>query len=302
MRILITGGTGLIGQALIQQLIQLEHQVVLLTRNKSIAKRRFSAPIPRLENIVDDLDEINFNLIEAVINLAGEPIVNKRWTAKQKQVLCDSRWNLTAKLTEKILAADTPPGTLISGSAIGIYGRQGEQHVDESFDDFYPEFSSDLCKEWEALALKAQTDKTRVCLLRTGIVLAEQGGALAKMLPAFRLGLGGPIGNGQQVMSWIHIQDMVNLIVFLLNNDELKGLFNATAPNPVSNTVFSKSLASELHRPCIFKVPAFVLKLVMGEMSDLLIYGQHVSPKRLLDAGFQFRYTHIDQAFKNVLA
>lgn len=302
MRILITGGTGLIGQALIQELIQLDHQIVLFTRTKSCAKHRFSTPTPQLESIVDNIDDIDFNKLDAIINLAGEPIVNKRWTEKQKQILCESRWQLTAKLTDKILAADIPPHTLISGSAIGIYGRQGERNVDENFDDFYPEFSSILCEEWETIALKAQTEKTRVCLLRTGIVLAEKGGALAKMLPAFRLGLGGPIGNGQQVMSWIHIQDMVNVILFLLNNAELNGPFNATAPKPVSNKVFSKTLASELHRPCIFKVPEFVLKLAMGEMSDLLIYGQHVYPKRLLDAGFQFRYLDLNQALKNVLA
>lgn len=302
MKILITGGTGLIGQALIQELLQSEHRIVLFTRDKSTATHRFSTPTPHFESIVDKLDDIDFNKLDAIINLAGEPIVNKRWTEKQKQVLCESRWQLTSKLTDKILAADTPPSVFISGSAIGIYGRQGERHVDESFGDFYPEFSSALCKEWEALALKAQADKTRVCLLRTGIVLAEQGGALAKMLPAFRLGLGGPIGNGQQVMSWIHIQDMVNLILFLLNRPELNGPFNATAPNPASNTVFSKALASELHRPCIFKVPEFVLKLAMGEMSDLLIYGQHVYPKRLVDAGFQFRYPELNQALKDVLA
>tara|TARA_R110001599_G_scaffold301415_1_gene507021 strand:- start:5235 stop:6143 length:909 start_codon:yes stop_codon:yes gene_type:complete len=302
MNILITGGTGLIGQALIQELIQLEHHILLFTRDKSVAIHHFSIPTPHLETIVDNLDDIDFNKLDAIINLAGEPIVNKRWTEKQKLVLCESRWQLTAKLADKILAADAPPSVFISGSAIGIYGRQGERYVDESFDDFYPEFSSTLCKEWEIIALKAQTDKTRVCLLRTGIVLAEKSGALAKMLPAFRLGLGGPIGNGHQVMSWIHIQDMVNMIVFLLNNAELSGPFNATAPNPVNNKVFSKTLANELHRPCIFKVPEFVLKLVMGEMSDLLIYGQHVYPKRLLDAGFRFRYPDLNQALKNVLA
>ncbi len=302
MRILITGGTGLIGRALIPELIKADHHIVLLTRNKVSAKRCFAAPTPRFEDIVDNLDDVDFNNLDAVINLAGEPIVNKRWSDKQKKILCDSRWQLTTQLSNKILAAETPPGSFISGSAIGIYGRQGERHVDENFKDFYPEFSSKLCKEWEDIALRADSDKTRVCLLRTGIVLAEQGGALAKMLPAFRLGLGGPISNGQQAMSWVHIQDMVNLIVFLLNKPELRGPFNATSPNSVSNAVFSKTLAKQLNRPCIFKVPAFVLKLLMGEMSDLLIYGQHVYPKRLLEAGFQFQYERLDSALKDLLA
>lgn len=302
MRILIAGGTGLVGQALIQELIKSEHDIILFTRDTHSAKHRFSSPTPRLDSIIDNLDNTDFNKIDAVINLAGEPIVNKRWSEKQKTLLCESRWQLTAGLADRILAATTPPSTFISGSAIGVYGRQGDAHIDESFTNYYPEFSSKLCEHWEALAIKAQTEQTRVCLLRTGIVLDQKAGALAKMLPAFRFGLGGPIADGQQVMSWIHIHDMVNLIIFLLNKPELSGTFNATAPNPVSNRSFSKTLAAELNRPCVFKVPAFVLKFAMGEMSDLLLYGQYVYPKRLLDSGFQYRYEHLDKALNNLLA
>ena len=302
MRILITGGTGLIGQALIKALLQNEYKVVLLTRDKEKVRHIFAPPFPRFDAIVENLDQVNFNNIDAVINLAGEPIVSKRWTEKQKLELCNSRWQLTSALASKISEAETPPAVFISGSAIGIYGRQGENHIDESYQDFYSEFSSQLCREWEMLALKAQTEKTRVCVLRTGIVLDKQGGALAKMLPAFRLGLGGPIASGQQGMSWIHIQDMVNLITFLLKANDLQGAFNATAPEPVSNKVFSQTLAKQLNRPCIFWVPAFVLKLVMGEMSELLTYGQYVYPKRLLDAGFQFRYRQLDTALNQVIS
>ncbi|MFT6029932.1 MAG: hypothetical protein ACI8O8_001675 [Oleiphilaceae bacterium] len=302
MRVLITGGTGLIGQALIKVLLQEEYKVVLLTRDKDKPKHSFAAPFPRFDSIVENLDQVDFNKIDAVINLAGEPIVNKRWTAKQKLKLCNSRWQLTSVLASKILAAETPPAVFISGSAIGVYGRQGANHIDESYQEFYPEFSSKLCREWEELALKAQTAKTRVCVLRTGIVLDQHGGALAKMLPAFRLGLGGPIASGQQGMSWIHIQDMVNLIVFLLKSSDLQGAFNATAPEAVSNKVFSQTLAKQLNRPCIFWVPAFVLKLAMGEMSELLICGQYVYPKRLLDAGFQFRYKQLNAALKQVIS
>lgn len=302
MRVLVTGGTGLIGQALIKVLLQHDYSVVLLSRNKDRVKHSFPTPIPRFESIVETLDDVDFNKIQAVINLAGEPIVNKRWSEKQKSTLCNSRWQLSSLLSSKILAAETPPDVFISGSAIGIYGRQGDKHIDESFQDFNPEFSSRLCCEWEARALKAQTAKTRVCLLRTGIVLDPSGGALAKMLPAFRLGLGGPIASGEQGMSWIHIQDMVSIIMFLLKEPGMHGAFNATAPEPVSNKVFSQALAKQLHRPCIFKVPAFVLKLAMGEMSDLLIYGQYVYPKRLLDAGFQFHYRALDNALKQITA
>lgn len=301
MHILITGGTGLIGQSLIPVLVKKGHQVVLLSRNKNTALDKFARPTPHLEGIVDDLDKVNFNQLDAVINLAGEPIVSKRWTREQKQELCDSRWQITRRLVGKIKAAANPPSVLISGSAIGIYGRQNPEPIDESFTGFYPEFSHALCKEWEEIAMQASSDQTRVCLSRTGLVLSTQGGALAKMLPAFRFGLGGPIGSGKQIMSWVHIEDMVNLLVYLLENETLYGAFNATAPNPVSNEKFSKTLANTLHRPCIFRVPETVLKLAMGEMSDLLIYGQAVVPRKLLDAGFQFRYTELDSALSSLL-
>lgn len=301
MHILITGGTGLIGQSLIPELVKKGHQVVLLSRNKNTALDKFSRPTPHLEGIVEDLDKVNFNQLDAVINLAGEPIVNKRWTDRQKQALCDSRWQLTRQLVDKIKAASTPPSVFISGSAIGIYGRQNPEPIDESFTGFYPEFSHMLCQEWEKIAMQASSNKTRVCLSRTGIVLSAEGGALAKMLPAFRFGLGGPIGSGKQMMSWVHIEDMVNLLIYLLENETLFGPFNATAPNPVSNETFSKTLANTLHRPCLFRVPETVLKLAMGEMSDLLIYGQAVVPRKLLDAGFKFRYPELDSALGSLL-
>lgn len=301
MKILLTGGTGLIGRSLVVELIRQGHFIVLYTRDKTNARQRFEAPCPHFDAIIDCLDDVDFNKLDAVINLAGEPIVDKRWTEKQKQVLCDSRWLLTRDISSKILAAETPPSVFISGSAIGVYGRQGETHVDESLTDFYPEFSSKLCLQWEKYAGKADTDKTRVCLLRTGIVLSEKGGALAKMLPAFRLGLGGPISHGQQAMSWVHIQDMVAMIIFLLEQPELRGAFNMTSPNPVSNKTFSKTLASTLNKPCIFKVPAWVLKLAMGEMSDLLIYGQYVYPQKLEDAGYVFRHPQLKSALNQLL-
>lgn len=301
MQILLTGGTGLIGQALIPVLLQNGHQIVLLTRDKEAAYYKLAKPVPHLDTVVESLDRVNFNHLDAVINLAGEPIVNKRWTDRQKQVLCESRWQLTRRVVEKIKEAQTPPSVLISGSAIGIYGRQDQQPIDEQFQDFSQEFSHTLCREWEQIAGDAKSDKTRVCLLRTGIVLSEKGGALAKMLPAFRFGLGGPIGSGKQMMSWIHIDDMVKLIVFLLEHAKLSGPFNATAPNPVSNEVFSKTLARTLRRPCLFRVPEIALKLAMGEMSELLIHGQAVVPEKLTQAGFEFRYPKLDAALEALM-
>ena len=301
MDILITGGTGLIGQALIPALLQKEHQVVLLTRNKKSVNSKFDTPMPHFKAVVEDLDQVNFNQIDAVINLAGEPIVNKRWSKKQKTILCESRWQLTSRIVEKIRQADKPPATLISGSAVGMYGRQNDQPIDESFQAFYPEFSHTLCAEWEKIAQGAASESTRVCLSRTGMVLSTKGGALSKMLPAFRLGLGGPIASGKQMMSWIHIDDMVRLLIFLLEHPTISGPVNATAPNPVSNEAFSKALAASLNRPCIFRVPKTVLKLAMGEMSDLLIYGQAVVPRKLMEAGFVFSYPQINHAFKALM-
>lgn len=301
MHILITGGTGLIGQSLIPVLLKKNYHVVLLTRHKETALKIFPTLAAQFEGIVEDLQQVNFDRLDAVINLAGEPIVNKRWSLKQKQKLCESRWQLTRQLVDRINAAQTPPSVFVSGSAVGIYGRQGAKVIDESFKDFYPEFSHTLCHEWEKIACQAESEKTRVCLSRTGIVLAPHGGALEKMLPAFRFGLGGPIASGEQVMSWIHIDDMVNLLVFLLENDTLFGAFNATAPNPVTNQEFSKTLAKTLHRPCLFRVPETVMKLAMGEMSDLLVHGQSVIPRKLMEAGFQFRYPELTGALEAVL-
>jgi len=301
MKILLTGGTGLIGQSLIPLLLKQEHQIVLLTRNKDAVNFKFDKPVPHLEAVVEDIDQVDFNCIDAVINLAGEPIVNKRWTKKQKALLCESRWQLTRRLVEKIRQAKTPPSTFISGSAIGIYGRQNEQFIDESFQKFNPEFSHTLCAEWEKIALEAESAATRVCLLRTGIVLSTKGGALSKMLPAFKFGFGGPIASGKQIMSWIHIDDMVQLILFLLEHPTLSGPVNATAPNPVSNEAFSKALAASLKRPCLFRVPETVLKLAMGEMSELLIYGQAVVPRKLTEAGFEFRYPQLDRALEALM-
>lgn len=292
MKILITGATGLIGRALVAQW-QGQHQLYILSR--SVAKAREILAIDASYD--QSLDDIDLNQIDAVINLAGEPIADKRWTELQKQKICQSRWQLTETLAEKIQQCATPPKVLISGSAIGFYGRQGNTVVTEEHSSFYPEFSHDICARWENLAQRAAGAKTRVCLLRTGIVLSGKGGALAKMLPLFKLGLGGPIGDGQQFMSWIHLDDMVRLIDFLLQHDDLSGPFNATAPRPVSNKQFSQLLAERFGKKAPFTVPAFVLRLAFGEMADILLYGQNVQPKRLVDRGFQFHYPQLKEAF-----
>jgi len=297
MKILITGATGLIGSALCKILAD-KHELIALTRNISKAKNT----LPNSIKSVDNLEGLNFDDLDAVINLAGEPIADKRWSAQQKQKIFQSRLSITEQIVTKINASDTPPKVFISGSAIGFYGRQPEEKViTESYSSTYPEFSHQLCKQWEELALLAQSPDVRVCLLRTGIVLSKQGGALDKMLPPFKLGLGGKMASGKQMMSWIHIDDMVNAIVFLLEDEKAHGAFNLTAPEPVSNTNFTQILAKTLKRPALFPMPEFVLKLMFGEMSDLLIYGQNVVPEKLKQQGFKFKFETLDTALNEVL-
>lgn len=293
MHILLTGGTGLIGSALVKLWLR-QHTLVVLTRDPTKARQQLGPQV----SLVQSVQQVDFNQIDAVINLAGEPIVSKRWSASQKQRLCDSRWVITEQLVNGIKAASSPPSVLISGSAIGIYGRQQQQFIDEDYQHYHAEFSSELCLRWEQLALEAQSARTRVCLLRTGIVLANEGGALKKMLPPFKLGLGGRIGNGEQYMSWIHLHDMLRITDFLLQHPTLSGAFNATAPNPVTNAEFSRQLAKVLHRPALLPMPAFVLKFMLGEMADLLLTGQRVIPAKLQHAGFTFNYTELSDALK----
>lgn len=297
MHILITGATGLIGSALCQTLAQ-SHNITALSRNQHKAKSK----LPSTVKVIDSLDDCDFEQLDAVINLAGEAIADKRWSSAQKQRIFQSRLGLTEQLVNKIKACDTPPSVLISGSAIGYYGRQApEDVVTESFSNVYPEFSHQLCKQWEELALRAHSPQVRVCLLRTGIVLSKNGGALAKMLPPFKLGLGGKMASGKQMMSWIHIDDMVNAINFLLENKNTQGPFNLTAPKPQSNLSFTKALAKTLKRPALFPMPEFVLKVLFGQMSDLLIYGQNVIPQNLQQAGFTFKYSELEPALADLL-
>lgn len=296
MRILITGGTGLIGSHLVPALAA-KHHIVVLTRNVSIAERELGHKI-EMHSSLDPFTDLND--IDAVINLAGEPIVEKRWSNAQKSVIERSRWDTTAQLVALISKSTNPPSVLLSGSAIGYYGRQGASPIDEYSDTYHDEFSHQLCQKWESIALSAASDKTRVCLLRTGIVLAKNGGALSKMLLPFSLGLGGPIASGNQYMSWIHINDMVAGITLLLENPDCQGIYNFTAPEPATNSEFSQALANALGRPCLLKTPAFVLKLIMGEMSDLIIHGQNVIPTRLQEAGFVFDYAELKTALHSL--
>jgi hypothetical protein len=292
MKILITGGSGLIGSNLIPILRPCD--VAVYTRNVAMAEQILGHKIHFLSTLshLDNLDEY-----DVVINLAGEPIVAKKWSDTQKRKIEHSRWSITEEIVALINAGEDPPKLLISGSAIGFYGRQQDQIIDENFSTPHDEFSHQLCERWESLANKAQSDKTRVCILRTGIVITRRGGALQKMLLPFKLGLGGPIGDGTQYMSWIHLEDMLRGIAHLITNESCEGIYNFTAPNPVTNEDFSRELAAALSRPCLFRVPEFVLRTMMGEMGDLVLYGQRVVPNRLQESGYEFIYPEISQAF-----
>ena len=301
MKILITGATGLIGQAFIKHYAHL-HTFHVVSRSNNKVNQAFNHEIQ--QGVVEKVDLTllnNLNAYDAVINLAGEAIVDKRWSDKQKHRICHSRWDITQRIVDLIQASSQPPEILLSGSAIGVYGRQADSNdtihpIDEQFSDYHEEFARDICQRWEAIALAAQSDTTRVCVLRTGIVLAKSGGALAKMKVPFSLGLGGPVGSGQQIMSWIHIDDMVQAMGYLLTTPTIQGAVNFTAPNPASNAVFSKAYADSLHRPCLFTVPKLALRVLMGESADLLLYGQHVVPKALLDHGYDFTHSNINEA------
>ncbi len=295
MNILLTGGTGLIGSEFIRQFSD-KHSFTVISRDIAKAKDKLGDSA----NIAESIASIkNFENFDAVINLAGEPIADKRWTDTQKKRICDSRWDITAELVSKINSCETPPSVFLSGSAIGYYGSQGDRLVTE---ETCPrdEFTHDLCAKWEAIAQGADQTKTRVVTLRTGVVLTEKGGALGKMALPFKLGAGGTLGSGTQYLAWIHLRDMVRAISFLLEDSACTGAFNLTAPEPVTNKVFSKTLAKALGRPCLFNVPSFVMKIAMGESSKMILEGQRVIPQKLTAAGFKFELPTIEEALNEI--
>jgi uncharacterized protein (TIGR01777 family) len=297
MRILLTGGTGLIGQALCRLWAAQGHQLVVWSRRPGEVAALCSGArgIARLEELAAD------EALDAVVNLAGAPIADRPWTAARRELLWDSRIALTRQLVDWLAARALKPRVLLSGSAVGWYGDGGERRLDEDSPAGGEDFASELCFAWEAEAQRAAELGVRVVLIRTAPVLAPAGGMLARLLPAFRLGLGGRMGSGRQWMPWIHLDDEVGLIDFLLQHEDCRGPYNACAPNPARNVDFARSLARVLHRPALLPAPACVLRLAFGEMAGLLLGGQHLQPRRALDAGYQFRFPDLEPALADLL-
>lgn len=298
MRILMTGGTGLIGQHLCKALLAEGHELTVFSRNPASVPVKCGAGVQALTSLAEWSPAREF---DAVINLAGEPIVDRRWTKQRKQVLWASRVALTEELVQRIVAAEHRPSVLLSGSAVGYYGNRGNVLLDETAapgDDF----PAQLCKAWEQAARVAEKAGVRVCLLRTGLVLSDDGGMLGRMLPPFRLGLGARIGDGRQWMSWIHIRDYVAIVLRLLRDDQARGPCNLTAPQPVTNAEFTRTLAAVLHRPAFFVIPAALLKLGMGESASLLLGGQRVLPGKLEAAQYGFQFGDLHAALSDLLA
>lgn len=303
MNILITGGTGFIGTPLTRELRNAGHTVVVTTRRPSDAKDKLTLKPPQL--IAPDV----ISQFDAFINLAGEPIAPGRWTKEKKARILSSRIDTTRTLVQSIsqLKPATEedeirkPRVLISASAVGYYGARNDEFVTE---DTLPadDFLADVCKQWEAAALKAQEFDVRVVLIRIGGVLESDGGALSQMVIPFKFFVGGPIGSGRQWFSWIHRDDVLGIIKYVLEHEDISGPVNATAPNPVTNKEFSDVLGRALHRPSCFAVPGFVVKLSLGELGSVLLTGQRVLPERALQAGYKFKYADVHKALHAIFA
>jgi uncharacterized protein (TIGR01777 family) len=295
--ILITGGTGFIGRHLCDYLLEQGYQLWVLSRNPVAARNLLNAKV----NVVESLDELIAIDFTALINLAGESLAAARWSERSKQKFRASRVDFTHSLFVFFVRVGRFPKVLLNASAVGFYGNCGDRLVDER-EHAGNDFAAQLCCDWEAAARCFETHDVRVCRIRIGIVLESDGGALKQMLPAFRLGLGGRIGVGEHYMPWIHRHDLLRLMLFLLQHEWVSGAINAVALESVTNRQFTALLAKCLHRPALLPMPAFVLRLLFGEMADtLLLSSQRVVPTVALSAGFKFEYSHLQQAFTAIL-
>lgn len=299
MRALVTGATGFVGQRLLAQL----EQPVVLSRNSQEATQRlarFGARCVAWDPQQQPAPAEAFSGIDTVFHLAGEPVAEGRWTAAKRVRMRDSRVVGTRHLVETLAQLNPPPRVLVSASAVGYYGSRGDEVLVESAGPQH-DFLAEICIGWEREALKAREAGIRVVPIRIGIVLGEAGGALAKMLTPFKLGIGGILGNGKQWMPWIHVDDLVQLLLFAARTESITGPMNGTAPTPVTNYDFTKTLGRVLHRPTFLPVPGLALRVAFGEFGSVLLGSQRAVPQAAIDAGFQYRYVELEPALRQIL-
>lgn len=305
MKVAISGATGFVGSRLVEVLQQQGHQVLVLTRNPDKAARLFPpSAFPNLEIVrysptQSGTWQASISGCTGVVNLAGVPIADERWTPSRQQEILDSRQLGTQKIVEAIAAAESKPEVLVNASAIGYYGTSETATFDETSPSGN-DFLARVCQAWEAEAQKVKETGTRLVILRFGIVLGN-GGALGKMLLPFKLFAGGPLGSGRQWFSWIHLDDLVNIIVYALTHSEMQETFNATAPNPVRMSQLCETLGDVMGRPSWLPVPDFALELLLGEAAQVVLQGQQVLPKRTLETGFDYQYAMLKPALQQVV-
>ncbi len=301
MKVLVTGASGFIGSSLCDALLVRGDTVIGLTRDPGKARSTNPSVIWHpWEPTLERPPAVAFEGVDGVVNLLGEKI-NQRWTDEAKQRILESRRTGTRNLLGTIAGLEQKPGVLINQSAIGIYGDRGDAILDEDADGGEG-FDADVVREWESAAAEAEALGLRLVIVRTGHVLDPDGGFLEKLLPPFRLGVGGPLAGGRQYVSWIHVEDEVGILLWALDNGAVGGTINATAPNPVTNRELSKSLGRALGRPALMPVPGIALDLIYGsEFGHVLKGGQRVVPRRATDLGYSFRFTDLDDALADLL-
>jgi uncharacterized protein len=298
MKVAIIGATGFVGSKLVEKLLAQGDEVLVLTRNAGVAQAKFpQAQVVQYRPLESGDWQKSIEGCDAVVNLAGEPIAEKKWTAEQKKIILESRELGTQKIVEAIEQASNKPQVLISASAIGYYGVSETASFNET-SLAGSDFLAEICQKWEAAA---KTAAIRTVVLRLGIVLGNNGGALAKMLPAFKMFMGGPIGTGNQWFSWVQVDDVVAMILVALKDVSMSGTFNATAPQPVKMKELCQQLGAVMARPSWMPVPGFVLETMLGEGATVVLDGQKVVPQGLLDRGFEFQYPEIVAALRACL-
>jgi len=295
MKIVISGSTGLIGSALARAAVAAGHTVAPLVRKRGVPSSIYWDPES------GSIDSASLEGTDAVVHLAGESIAARRWTAAQKARILDSRVKGTQLLASSLANLNRKPGVLVSASAIGYYGDCGDRVLTENSPSG-SDFLSQVCREWERATTGASNAGIRVIHLRTGIVLSKEGGALPKMVTPFKLGVGGKIGSGAQYMSWIDLEDEVQVILHCVQNGSVQGAVNSVGPSAVTNAEFSKTLGRVLSRPSLFPLPAFMARLMLGEMADaLLLSSQRVQPAKLSSSGYAFRHTNLEDTLRGIL-